>query len=273
MTVRIGITGAAGRMGRALAETICQREESCQLAAAVERPESSLLGADIGELLGVGSSGTEVKPDLAAVIQGLDVLIDFTVPEATLSHAQVCASHGVPMVVGTTGFTAAQTADLQAITHDIALCQSANFSPGVNLALRLTEAAARALGDSADIEVVEAHHRHKIDAPSGTALALGDAVASARGRALSEIAVYAREGRTGAREPGSIGFSVIRAGDIVGDHTVIFAGEGERLEITHKASSRAAFASGAVTAACWLVGQPAGRYSMQHVLASEEVGP
>jgi 4-hydroxy-tetrahydrodipicolinate reductase len=272
MTVRIGITGAAGRMGRMLAETISRREAHCQLTAAIERPASSLIGADVGELLGVGASGTLVGADLAATISEIDVLIDFTVPEATLSHAEVCAVHGVPMVVGTTGFTDAQTAQLQAMTRDIAVCQSANFSPGVNLTFRLAEAAARALGETVDIEILEAHHRHKIDAPSGTALALGDTVAAAQGKKLSEVAVYSREGRTGAREPGTIGFSVIRAGDIVGDHTVIFAGDGERLEITHKASSRSAFASGAVTAACWLVGQSAGQYSMQDVLASEESG-
>jgi 4-hydroxy-tetrahydrodipicolinate reductase len=272
MTIKIGITGAAGRMGRMLAETISRREGSCQLTAAVERPDSSLIGADVGELLGLGASGTTVSPDLMSAITGVDVLIDFTVPEATLNHAKICAKHGVPMVVGTTGFTDAQTAELRATTRFIPLCQSANFSPGVNLAFRLAEAAARALGEGADIEILEAHHRGKIDAPSGTALALGDVVASALGRELSEVAVYAREGRIGAREPGTIGFSVIRAGDIVGDHTVIFAGEGERLEITHKASSRLAFAAGAVTAACWLVGQPAGRYSMQDVLASEETG-
>jgi len=272
VTVRIGIAGAAGRMGRMLAETISRREALCQLTVAIERPGSSLIGADVGELLGVGASGTKVGADLAAVIDGIDVLIDFTVPEATLSHAEICATHGVPMVVGTTGFTDAQGAQLLAITRDIPLCRSANFSPGVNLTFRLAEAAARALGDTVDIEILEAHHRHKIDAPSGTALALGDTVAAAQGKKLSEVAVYSREGRTGAREPGAIGFSVTRAGDIVGDHTVIFAGDGERLEITHKASSRSAFASGAVTAACWLVGRSAGQFSMQDVLATEESG-
>ncbi|MEL0005945.1 MAG: 4-hydroxy-tetrahydrodipicolinate reductase [Luminiphilus sp.] len=270
MTVRIGITGAAGRMGRMLAETIARREGSCQLVAAIERPESSLIGADMGELLGDAASGTVVSSDLAALIGGVDVLIDFTVPEATLAHAEICARHGVPIVIGTTGFTAAQTTELHATACTIGLCQSANFSPGVNLTFKLAELAARALGADTDIEILEAHHRHKIDAPSGTALALGDAIAAALGRELGDVAVYAREGRTGAREPGTIGFSVIRAGDIVGDHTVIFATEGERLEITHKASSRSAFAAGAVTAACWLVRQPAGQYSMQDVLASEE---
>jgi len=272
MTIKIGITGATGRMGRMLAETIFRRDGICQLTAAIERQESSLNGADMGELLGIGVNGTTVGIDLAAAITEVDVVIDFTMPEATLSYAALCARHRVPLVVGTTGFTDAQITQLHAITQDIPLCQSANFSPGVNLAFTLVEAAARALGQSADIEIAEAHHRHKIDAPSGTALALGDVVASVQGRDLSEMAVYAREGRTGAREAGTIGFSVIRAGDIVGDHTVIFACEGERLEITHKASSRSAFAAGAVTAACWLAGQPAGRYSMRDVLASEETG-
>jgi len=270
MTVRIGITGAAGRMGRMLAEAIAAAEPKCQLVAAIERPESSLLGAGVGELLGGNSTGVSVTSDLVSVIGNIDVLIDFTVPEATLANALLCAEHGVPMVIGTTGFTDEQAGALAASTASIARCQSTNFAPGVNLTFRLAEIAARALGNEVDIEIVEAHHRHKIDAPSGTALTLGEVVADALGRNLKRVAVYGREGRTGARARETIAFQSIRAGDIVGDHTVIFASEGERLEITHKASSRMAFAQGAVRAACWLAHQPAGDYSMQDVLADQE---
>ena len=267
MTVRVGITGAAGRMGRMLAEVITQPEMSCELAAAIERPGSSLLGADMGELIGGDASGVVVTSDLASAADKIDVLIDFTVPEATLSQAAICGTNALPMVIGTTGFTDAQAAELAQSTASVAVCQSSNFAPGVNLTFKLAEAAALALGDRVDVEIVEAHHRHKIDAPSGTALSLGEAVAEALGRDLEETAIYGREGRTGARGRDTIGFSTIRAGDIVGDHTVIFAGEGERIEITHRASSRMAFAQGAVLAACWVLQQTPGRYSMQDVLA------
>lgn len=267
MTVRVGITGAAGRMGRMLAEVVTQPEMSCELAAAIERPGSSLLGADMGELIGGDASGVVVTSDLASAADKIDVLIDFTVPEATLSQAAICGTNALPMVIGTTGFTDAQAAELAQSTASVAVCQSSNFAPGVNLTFKLAEAAALALGDSVDVEIVEAHHRHKIDAPSGTALSLGEAVAEALGRDLEETAIYGREGRTGARGRDTIGFSTIRAGDIVGDHTVIFAGEGERIEITHRASSRMAFAQGAVLAACWVLQQTPGRYSMQDVLA------
>ena len=272
MTVRIGITGAAGRMGRMLAEAISGSGTNCSLTVAIERSGSSLLGADMGELVGGDASGVTLTSDLAAVADQLDVLIDFTVPEATLAQAAVCASHGLPMVTGTTGFTDEQAEKLVATTDSIPFCQSSNFAPGVNLTFRLAEAAARALGDTVDIEIVEAHHREKIDAPSGTALSLGEVVASALDRDLSDVAIFGREGRTGARDRNTIGFSTIRAGDVVGDHTIIFAGEGERLEITHRASSRMAFAQGAVRAACWLARQPAGRYSMLDVLAEQEQG-
>ena len=270
MTVRIGITGAAGRMGRMLAEAIAGSHAPAKLTAAIERPESTLLGADMGELLGGDASGVVMSSDLAAVADQIDVLIDFTVPESTLAQAATCAAHGLPMVVGTTGFSDEQAQSLATATADVPFCQASNFAPGVNLTFKLAEAAAKALGNSADIEIVEAHHRHKIDAPSGTALSLGEVVAKALGRDLSQVAVFGREGRTGARDRDTIGFSTIRAGDIVGDHTIIFASEGERLEITHRASSRMAFAQGAVQAACWLVGQSVGRYDMQDVLADQE---
>ena len=270
MTVRVGVTGPGGRMGRMLVEAIADNEASCVLAAAVARPGSSLVGTDVGQLLGGGAFGVRVTDDLLSVAGTIDVLIDFTLPEATLAHVQVCAEHGVPMVIGTTGFTDDQSERLDSATTALAVCQSSNFAPGVNLTFQLVEAAAKALGDSVDVEIIEAHHRHKIDAPSGTALSLGEAVARARGSDLSDVAVHAREGRTGERPQNAIGFSSIRAGDIVGDHTVIFAGDGERLEITHRAGARQAFARGAVTAACWLVKQPAGRYDMQDVLTQQE---
>ncbi len=267
MTVRVGITGAAGRMGRMLAEVITKPETSCELAAAIERPGSLLLGADMGELIGGDASGVMVTSDLASAADKIDVLIDFTVPEATLSQAAICGTNALPMVIGTTGFTDAQAAELAQSTASVAVCQSSNFAPGVNLTFKLAEAAALALGDRVDVEIVEAHHRHKIDAPSGTALSLGEVVAAALGRDLGKTAVYGREGHTGARDRDTIGISTIRAGDIVGDHTVIFADEGERIEITHRASSRVAFAQGAVLAACWVLQQTPGRYSMQDVLA------
>ena len=270
MTVRIGITGAAGRMGRMLAEAIASSDAPAALAAAIERPESTLLGVDMGELLGGDASGVVISSDLAAVADQIDVLIDFTVPESTLAQAVICAQHGLPMVVGTTGFSDEQREALATATSGVPFCQASNFAPGVNLTFKLAEAAAKALGNNADIEIVEAHHRHKIDAPSGSALSLGEVVAKALGRDFSQVAVFGREGRTGARDRDTIGFSTIRAGDIVGDHTIIFASEGERLEITHRASSRMAFAQGAVQAACWLVGQSVGRYDMQDVLADQE---
>ena len=270
MTVRIGITGGAGRMGRMLAEAIAASDAPAALTAAIERPESTLLGADMGELLGGDASGVAISSDLSAVADQIDVLIDFTVPESTLAQAAICAERGLPMVVGTTGFSDEQAQALANITAGMRFCQASNFAPGVNLTFTLAEAAAKALGNSADIEIIEAHHRHKIDAPSGTALSLGEVVANALGRDLSQVAVYSREGRTGARDRDAIGFTSIRGGDVVGDHTIIFATEGERLEITHRASSRMAFAQGAVQAACWLVGQPAGRYDMQDVLSDQE---
>lgn len=268
MTVRIGVTGAAGRMGRTLAEVIAQPEMPCELAAAIERPGSSLIGADMGELLGGEASGVAVTADLTYAVGQMDVLIDFTVPEATLAQATICSTNDVPMVIGTTGFTDVQAGELAKSTASVAVCQSSNFAPGVNLAFKLAEVAALALGNSVDVEIVEAHHRHKIDAPSGTALSLGAVVAAALGRDLEKTAVYGREGRAGVRDRDTIGFSTIRAGDIVGDHTVIFAGDGECIEITHRASCRMAFAQGAVRAACWVVQQPPGRYSMLDVLAA-----
>ena len=266
MTTRVGITGAAGRMGRILVEAISLAGDELTLSAAVERPGNSLLGADSGELAGQGKNGVPVVDALADVISDIDVLIDFTVPAATIENVRTCKEHGVAVVIGTTGFTPDQQAELEAATAEISICKASNFSTGVNLCFRLLETAARVLGDEVDIEVYEAHHRHKIDAPSGTALSMGQVVADALGRDLKKVAVYGREGQTGARDRETIGFATVRAGDIVGDHTVTFAAEGERVEITHKASSRMSFARGAVRAAGWLGAQKPGLYDMQDVL-------
>lgn len=266
MTTRVGITGAAGRMGRTLIEAIALAGDELQLTAAIERPESSLVGADSGELAGQGKNGVAVVASLQEVIADIDVLIDFTVPAATTANAQTCADNGVAIVIGTTGFADEQQAVIDAAATKTAVCKASNFSTGVNVCFKLLDMAARVLGDDVDIEVYEAHHRHKIDAPSGTALSMGQVVADALGRDLDKVAVYGREGQTGARERETIGFATVRAGDIVGDHTVTFAAEGERVEITHKASSRMSFARGAVRAAGWLKQQDAGLYDMQDVL-------
>ena len=266
MTTRIGITGAGGRMGRTLIEAIGMAADQLQLTGAVERPESSLLGADSGELAGQGKNGVPVVGSLEQVINDIDVLIDFTVPAATMANVALCAERGVAMVIGTTGFTGEQQGALEQAAGNMPVCKATNFSTGVNVCFQLLDMAARALGDDVDIEIYEAHHRHKIDAPSGTALSMGEVVANALGRDLQQVAVYGREGQTGARDRETIGFATVRAGDIVGDHTVTFAAEGERVEITHKASSRMSFARGAVRAAGWLAGQGAGLYDMRDVL-------
>ena len=265
MTLRIAVTGAAGRMGKTLIEAIANAE-GCQLSAALERPGSSLLGADAGELAGLGKNGVPISGDLNAVVNSFDVLIDFSIPAATLANARICGAAGRKMVIGTTGFTPEQKTELLNHLNPVAACMASNFSTGVNLCFKLLDIAARVLGDEVDIEIVEAHHRHKIDAPSGTALSMGEVVAKALGRDLRKVAVYGREGLTGARQRDTIGFATVRAGDIVGDHTVMFAADGERVEITHKASSRMSFARGAVRAAKWLGDKPKGLFNMQDVL-------
>lgn len=262
---RIALTGIAGRMGRTLAEAIAAGAEVA-LAGAVERPDSSVIGTDVGELTGMGRNGLLVASDLDQVVAECDVVIDFTAPAATLAHLACCRAAGRPLVIGTTGLDAAGREALAAAAADIAVVYAPNYSVGVNLSFKLLEMAARVLGDSVDIEIIEAHHRHKVDAPSGTALRMGEVVAAALGRDLAEVAVYGRQGHTGARERATIGFETIRAGDIVGDHTVLFAADGERLEITHKASSRMTFAAGAVRAAVWATGQGPGLYDMNDVL-------
>jgi 4-hydroxy-tetrahydrodipicolinate reductase len=262
---RIAVNGAAGRMGRTLIEAIAANPDT-ELAAAIERPDSTLLGADAGELAGLGRNGVHLVSSLAEVVDAFDVLIDFSSPAASADNARLCAAAGRAMVVGTTGFDAAQLEQVRAAARAVPLCMSSNFSTGVNLCFRLLDIAARVLGDTVDIEISEAHHRHKVDAPSGTALSMGQVVADALGRDLKKVAVYGREGQTGGRARDTIGFATVRAGDIVGDHTVLFAADGERIEITHKASSRMAFARGAVRAAAWLPGRAPGLYSMQDVL-------
>jgi 4-hydroxy-tetrahydrodipicolinate reductase len=265
MTTKIAITGAAGRMGRMLIEAVAA-SSNAQLTAAIERPESSLIGADSGELAGLGKNGVVIVGNISEVSDQFDTLIDFTTPEATLSNARFCAAHGKGIVIGTTGFSPEQLVELESLQTQLPMIKAANYSTGVNLSLKLLELAASIMGGDADIEIVEAHHRHKVDAPSGTALAMGEVIAHTLNRDLSKVAVYGREGQTGARDSDTIGFATVRGGDVVGDHSVMFMAEGERLEITHKASSRMAFARGAVRAAAWLIGKDKGLYSMRDVL-------
>ncbi len=266
---RIAITGAAGRMGRSLIEA-CHTTDGLDVTVALEHPDSSLLGSDAGELAGVGRLGVSVGADIAAVTGDFDVLIDFTRPAATLANLAACRAAGRRTVIGTTGFTEGERAQIAAAADDVAVVFAPNMSVGVNLCLKLLDMAARVLGDEVDIEVIEAHHRHKVDAPSGTALRMGEVVAAALGRDLKDCAVYGREGHTGERDRQTIGFETIRAGDIVGDHTVLFAGTGERVEITHKASSRMTFASGAARAAAWLMDRDRGLFDMQDVLGLKD---
>ncbi|WP_075187680.1 4-hydroxy-tetrahydrodipicolinate reductase [Teredinibacter haidensis] len=265
MPIKIAVNGAGGRMGKILIEAV-SAADGAELAVAIERPDSSLIGSDAGELAGIGKIGVTVVGDIKQVVDQFDVLIDFTVPMSTVNNAQVCGAAGKAMVVGTTGFSPEQKAAFDSAVSNISICMASNFSTGVNLCFKLLDMAARVLGDDVDIEIYEAHHRHKVDAPSGTALSMGEVVADALGRDLSKVAVYGREGQTGARERDTIGFATVRGGDVVGDHTVSFMADGERVEITHKASSRMSFARGAARAAVWLTGQNAGRYDMQDVL-------
>lgn len=265
MTIRIAICGAAGRMGRSLVQAV-HATAGARLAAAVERPDSPLLGADAGELAGVGRLGVSLAGSLEYVLDDFDVAIDFTAPVATEEHVALARRHGKRLVIGTTGLSDAQREGLQAAAAETALVYAANYSVGVNVSLKLLEMAARTFGDTVDIEIIEAHHRHKVDAPSGTALAMGEVVAAALGRDLKQVAVYGREGHTGARDRQTIGFETIRGGDIVGEHTVMFIGEGERVEVRHLASSRANFASGAVRAALWVAARDRGLHDMRDVL-------
>lgn len=262
---KLGIFGANGRMGRVLIEAI-DGADAAELVAATVRQNSSFAGMDIGELAGIGKRGLAVTDDMASVDESVDVFIDFTLPDALEANLAWCVERNLPVVIGTTGLNAEQKNLLDQAAQSIPVVFAANYSVGVNLLLNLVREAARVMGHSADIEILEAHHRFKKDAPSGTAVAIGEAIADTLGRDLNECAVYGREGDTGERDHQTIGFATVRAGDVVGEHTALFADIGERLELTHKASSRLTFAKGAVTAAQWLVNKPAGLYDMEDVL-------
>ena len=262
--MNIAVAGATGRMGRMLIEAVLDRADA-RLSGALDQPGSAALGTDAGAFLG-RSTGVAITADLRQGLAGADVLIDFTRPQGTLAHLAACRDMGVRMVIGTTGLSAADKAAIGAAATALPVVLAPNMSVGVNVMLRLLDLAARSLAHGYDIEVIEAHHRHKIDAPSGTALAMGDAVARALGRDLKDCAVYAREGVTGERDPSTIGFATVRGGDIVGEHTVMFAGAGERIEITHRSSSRANYAAGSLRAARFLMDCAPGLYGMDDVL-------
>ncbi|MGB0733048.1 MAG: 4-hydroxy-tetrahydrodipicolinate reductase [Pontibacterium sp.] len=266
---RIAVTGAAGRMGKTNIEAI-GNAEGVEFTAAIVEPDSSLIGADAGEVAGLGKLGVKIVGSLEAALDDFDVLIDFTAPQSTLTNMAVCAEHGKKIVIGTTGLSDEEKASLTAFSERMPVVFASNMSVGVNLCFKLLANAAKALGDDYDVEIIEAHHHHKVDSPSGTALSMGEAVAGALGRDLKECAVYGREGQVGARPKKEIGFATVRAGDVVGDHTVLFATEGERIEITHKASSRMTFAKGAVRASAWIADKPAGLYDMQDVLGLKD---
>jgi 4-hydroxy-tetrahydrodipicolinate reductase len=263
MTQKIAIAGASGRMGQMLIEATLAAPD-LTLAAALDVGASPGLGRDAGAMLG-RATGVAISADLAA-LRGCDVLIDFTRPEGTLTHLAACVEHGVKLVIGTTGFDERGKQAIRAAAEKTAVVFAPNMSVGVNATFKLLEVAAKILNSGYDIEIIEAHHRHKVDAPSGTALKMGEVIADALGRPLDELAVYAREGHTGERKAGTIGFATVRGGDIVGDHTVLFAGTGERIEITHKSSSRMTYAMGSLRAARYLAAQSTGLYDMNDVL-------
>jgi 4-hydroxy-tetrahydrodipicolinate reductase len=264
-SIRIAVAGAGGRMGRNLVQAVSEAH-GLVLAAASERSGSPWLGADAGELAGVGRADVAISPGLYDRLDAFDVLIDFTSPAATLEHLALCRAAHKAMVIGTTGLDQDQRAAVTASARDMGIVFAPNMSVGVNLCFKLLDIAARILGDEVDIEIIEAHHRHKVDAPSGTALRMGEVIATALGRDLDEVAVYGREGHTGPRERRTIGFETIRAGDVVGEHSVWFVADGERIEIAHKASSRMTFARGAARAAGWIAGRGPGLFDMQDVL-------
>ncbi len=265
MSLRIAVVGAGGRMGRQLIQAI-SKADGVQLTAAFEREGSSLVGSDAGELAGIGHNGITVSDNLAQQADNFDLLIDFTRPEGTLAHLAFCNANNKKMVIGTTGFDEQGKQAIKQAAEKIGIVFASNYSVGVNLVFKLLEKAAKVMGDYCDIEIIEAHHRHKVDAPSGTALSMGEHIAKAMGKNLKDHAVYAREGITGERKQDQIGFATIRAGDVVGEHTVWFADEGERVEIAHKASSRMTFANGAVRAAKWLANHDKGLFDMTDVL-------
>ena len=264
MTHRIAVAGASGRMGQMLIDAI-RVADDCRLSGALDIASSPAIGKDAGSFSGQ-PTGVLITPDLRIGLADSQVLIDFTRPEGTLEHIKVCRELGVALVIGTTGFSEVQKAVIAEASKDIAIMMAPNMSVGVNVTLKLLEMAAKALATGYDIEIIEAHHRHKVDAPSGTALKMGEVIADALGRDLKDCAVYAREGVTGERDPSSIGFATIRGGDIVGDHTVLFAGTGERIEISHKSSSRATYAQGSLRAVRFLASHKAGLFDMFDVL-------
>ena len=264
MLHKIAIAGASGRMGQMLVEAV-RSADDCTLTGALDLASSPAIGHDAGAYAGQ-TSGVAITADLHAGLQHSQVLIDFTRPEGTMAHLQACRALGVGLVIGTTGFSEAQKAEIAEAAKTIPIMMAPNMSVGVNVTLKLLEMAAKALATGYDIEIIEAHHRHKVDAPSGTALKMGEVIASALGRDLKDCAVYAREGVTGERDPSSIGFATIRGGDIVGAHTVLFAGTGERIEISHKSSSRATYAQGSLRAVRFLAGQKSGLFDMFDVL-------
>ncbi|MGK0499924.1 MAG: 4-hydroxy-tetrahydrodipicolinate reductase [Oceanicoccus sp.] len=265
MTVKIAITGAAGRMGKTLIEAVSLNANT-ELAVAIEWSESPALGKDAGELAGLGKNGITIVGDINQVINDFDVLVDFTTPTSSVANAALCAAAGKKMIIGTTGCTADDKIAIADSAAQSAICMATNFSTGVNLCFKLAKEAAAILGDDYDVEIVEAHHRHKVDAPSGTALSLGEAVAEGLDRNFSEVAVLSREGQVGARTATEIGFATVRGGDVVGDHTVMYLADGERVEISHKASSRMSFGRGAIRAAVWVASKNSGLYDMQDVL-------
>jgi 4-hydroxy-tetrahydrodipicolinate reductase len=264
--LKVAIAGAAGRMGRALAQVISERDDLV-LIGAFEKGDSPFLGKDIGEVAGVGALDLPIRSDLSQAFDQIDLLIDFTLPDATLDHLERCVEANCPMVIGATGLSNAQQEKVQQAGERIPLIQAANYSVGVNLMLKLVHDAARVFGESVDLELFESHHRDKVDAPSGTALELGRALASAREWDFDQCATFARSGHTGKRDPNTIGFSTLRGGDVIGEHTVFYLGAGERLEIAHRATDRLIFARGAVRAALWLKDQEAGLYGMEEVLS------
>ena len=268
---RIAIAGASGRMGQMLVQAVTDAVD-CQLAGALDVADSVFIGNDATGFLGQ-ASGVMIQSDLHVGLQNAQLLIDFTRPEGTMAHVKVCRQLGVKLVIGTTGFSDAQKAEIHAASQDIAIVMAPNMSVGVNVTLKLLEMAAVALAADYDIEIIEAHHRHKVDAPSGTALKIGEVIAQALGRDLKQCAVFDRQGHTGARPDKAIGFSTIRGGDIVGDHTVLFAGAGERIEITHKSSSRSTYAEGSLRAARFLAGQQRGLFDMFDVLGLRNAQP
>ncbi|MDA3920316.1 MAG: 4-hydroxy-tetrahydrodipicolinate reductase [Salinisphaera sp.] len=271
MPIRVAINGVAGRMGRELV-VACQRNEALALAAAFGSPGGAGVGMDAGRLAGADECGVDVRSSATMGDVDFDVLVDFSLPEPSIAALRVCLEKRSAMVIGTTGYSADQQNEIDAAADTIGIVQAPNYSAGINLTLDLLRTAAKALGDSVDIEVIEAHHRDKVDAPSGTALRMGEVLAEATNRDLAQCAVYSRHGHTGVRDRSSIGFQTIRGGDIVGEHTVLFAGDGERLEITHRASSRQTFAGGAMRAAAWVAAAAPGHYGMSEVLGLNQSG-